>query len=135
MRAPDEQVFQDLLSGFLLDSSATSKGGNLSKNQQPILPVEAIHIAETAPHFVYMLSCADGTLYTGYTTNVARRLAAHQAGLGARYTRGRRPVTLVARWAFLTKGEALRAEHAIKRLPRAEKLRLVQLTKGEEALS
>ena len=90
---------------------------------------------ETTPHFVYLLSCADGTLYTGYTTNVARRLAAHQAGLGARYTRGRRPVTLVARWTFPTKGEALRAERAIKRLPRAEKLKLVQLANAEESFS
>ena len=90
---------------------------------------------DEAQHFVYLLSCADGTLYTGYTTNVARRLASHQAGTGARYTRGRRPVTLVAHWAYPTKGEALRAEYALKRLPRTEKLRLVQLANAGEPLS
>ena len=87
---------------------------------------------EEAQHFAYLLSCADGTLYTGYTTNVARRLAAHQAGTGARYTRGRRPVILLAHWAFSTKGEALRAEYALKRLPRAKKLGLVSLANAGE---
>ena len=87
---------------------------------------------EAAPHFVYVLSCADGTLYTGYTVNVTRRLAAHNAGKGARYTRGRRPVVLLAQWAFAAKGDALRAERAIKLLPREEKLRLVQRAQQEE---
>ena len=87
---------------------------------------------DEAQHFVYLLSCADGTLYTGYTTNVARRLAAHQAGTGARYTRGRRPVTLLAHWAFPTKSEALRAEYALKHLPRAKKLGLVSLANAVE---
>ncbi|HLV98019.1 MAG TPA: AAA family ATPase [Ktedonobacterales bacterium] len=86
-------------------------------------------------HFVYVLSCADGTLYTGYTTNVARRLATHNAGKGARYTRGRRPVALLAQWAFASKGDALRAERAIKLLPREEKLRLVQRAQDEQAVT
>jgi putative endonuclease len=84
-------------------------------------------------HFVYLLSCADGTLYTGYTTNVPRRLAMHNAGKGARYTQARRPVTLVSCWTYATKGDALRAELAIKALPRADKLRLAQATLASEA--
>lgn len=108
----------------------------MSKKQQLILPDDHIHpTSETAQHFVYLLWCADETLYTGYTTNITRRLASHQAGLGARYTRGRRPVTLLAHWAFPTRGEALRAEWAIKRLPRTEKLRLAQLTNPGESPS
>jgi putative endonuclease len=81
---------------------------------------------DTAAHFVYLILCADHTLYTGYTTNVERRLAAHNAGTGARYTRGRRPVTLVATWRFTSKGEALRAERAIKLLSRTQKWHLAQ---------
>lgn len=76
-------------------------------------------------HYVYLVCCADGTLYAGYTTNVERRVAAHNAGTGARYTRARRPVTLLATWSFHTQVDALRAEHAIKRLPRERKLALV----------
>ena len=77
-------------------------------------------------HLVYLLSCADGSLYTGYTTNVARRVATHNAGKGARYTRGRRPVTLLATWVFNSKREAMIAERAMKQLPREQKLRRVQ---------
>lgn len=106
----------------------------MSKKQQLTLPDNHIYpTSETAQHFVYLLLCADETLYTGYTTHVLRRLASHQAGLGARYTRGRRPVTLLAHWAFSTRGEALRAEWAIKRLPHTEKLRLAQLTNPGES--
>jgi putative endonuclease len=87
-------------------------------------------------HLVYLLSCADGSLYTGYTTNVARRVATHNAGKGARYTRGRRPVTLLATWVFTTKREALLAERAMKLLPREQKLRLAQAAQAtkEDAL-
>lgn len=75
-------------------------------------------------HFVYLIACADHTLYTGYTTNIERRLAAHNAGAGARYTRGRRPVTLLAAWQFASKGEALRAERTIKGRSRQQKWQL-----------
>lgn len=73
---------------------------------------------------VYLAECADGTLYCGVATDVARRVAAHNAGKGARYTRGRRPVRLLWSEAQPTRGDALRRELAIKRLPRAAKLRL-----------
>jgi putative endonuclease len=77
-------------------------------------------------HYVYMVCCANGALYTGYTTNVERRIALHNAGKGGRYTRSHRPVVLVATWTFNCKGEALRAERELKRLPRKQKLRLAE---------
>jgi predicted GIY-YIG superfamily endonuclease len=75
--------------------------------------------------FVYVLRCRDGSLYTGVTTDLARRLAAHQSGRGARYTRGRLPVRLVYRERAASRGAALRREASIKRLRRAAKLALV----------
>ncbi|MCP3136388.1 GIY-YIG nuclease family protein [Pyxidicoccus xibeiensis] len=72
-----------------------------------------------------MLRCQDGTLYTGATNNLERRLATHGRGRGAAYTRARLPVVLVWSEAVGERGEALRREAAIKRLSRAEKLRLV----------
>ncbi|GER90372.1 hypothetical protein KDW_45340 [Dictyobacter vulcani] len=77
-------------------------------------------------YYVYIVRCNDTTLYTGYTTNVERRVALHNAGKGARYTRARLPVVLMVSWQFATKGEALRTEYALKRLPRAQKLRLLE---------
>jgi putative endonuclease len=73
---------------------------------------------------VYMLECADGSLYTGITTNLDRRLAAHAAGKGARYTKGRGPFRLVYRDICAGRAEASRRETAIKLLTRAKKLRL-----------
>jgi putative endonuclease len=80
---------------------------------------------EPQAYMVYIVQCADGSLYTGSTTNVQRRVAQHNAGKGARYTRSHRPVTLLVSWSFPTKGDALRAERMIKRLPRAQKLQLL----------
>jgi putative endonuclease len=78
----------------------------------------------TSPAHVYLLRCADGTLYCGWTTDVARRLGEHQAGKASRYTRTRLPVSLAWSKAVASRGEALREEYRIKHLPRAEKLRL-----------
>jgi putative endonuclease len=75
-------------------------------------------------YWVYIARCGDGTLYTGVTIDLARRLAQHSAGRGARYTRGRGGVRLRYCEAAATKGRALRREAAIKRLPRARKLQL-----------
>lgn len=72
-----------------------------------------------------MLRCADGSLYTGCTNDLGRRLLRHQEGKGAAYTRSRRPVTLVFREGARGRSAALRREAALKRLSRAEKLRLV----------
>lgn len=73
---------------------------------------------------VYLLTCADGTLYCGVTSDMERRLAMHNGLLagGAKYTRGRRPVTLTACADGLTRGEALRLEARVKKKPRSEKL-------------
>jgi len=75
---------------------------------------------------VYMLRCADGSLYTGLTTDLARRVAEHNGagGAGARYTRSRRPVQLVYAEAAANRAEATRREAAIKQLDRAGKLAL-----------
>jgi putative endonuclease len=78
-----------------------------------------------ADHHVYVLECADGTLYTGYTTNVERRVAEHEAGEGAKYTRGRTPVELVHVETFASRSAAQSREYAIKQLSRGEKERLV----------
>lgn len=76
---------------------------------------------------VYILRCADGTLYTGITTDLQRRIAEHNGGgaLGARYTRSRRPVELVYVEAAASRAAAARREMAIKRLGRARKLALL----------
>ena len=76
-------------------------------------------------HFVYIVRCADGTLYTGYARDPAARVRAHNAGRGARYTAGRRPVRLVYRRRCRSRGDALSREHRIKRLTRREKERLI----------
>lgn len=79
--------------------------------------------------FVYMLRCRDGSLYTGATTSLPRRLAQHNAGTASRYTRSRLPVELVWSARVKTWSEALRTEHRIKKLPRGRKLELLQTAK------
>jgi putative endonuclease len=79
-----------------------------------------------AAWFVYVARCADGSLYTGIATDVARRIAAHDAGKGARYTRGRGPLTVCAVRRCQTKNAALRLELAVKGLPRAQKEALAE---------
>ena len=79
-----------------------------------------------AEAFVYLLHCADGSLYCGWTVDVERRLAAHGAGTASRYTRSRRPVRLAASFPMSDRTAARREEARIKRLPRAAKLALVE---------
>ena len=81
--------------------------------------------------WVYVLECRDGTLYTGCTDDIPRRLAAHNAGRGAKYTRGRGPLTLRYREETLDKPAALRREAAIKRLSRTEKQALIAVYNKE----
>jgi putative endonuclease len=90
------------------------------------------HVPHPQAHYVYMVCCANGTLYTGYTINVERRIALHNAGKGGRYTRSHRPVSLMATWTFNSKGEALRAERQLKRLPREQKLRVAEQMRALE---
>lgn len=75
--------------------------------------------------YLYVLECADGTWYTGYTVDVAERVRAHNAGAGAKYTRSRLPVRLLVQATFATKHEAMSAEYRFKRLTRRQKERLV----------
>ncbi|WP_291442265.1 GIY-YIG nuclease family protein [Desulfovibrio sp.] len=86
-----------------------------------------------SPWLVYLLECADGTLYCGITTNMERRLGQHNGQVpgGARYTRGRRPVRLLASRACGCKGDALRLELAVKSRPRPQKIQF--LLDGERA--
>ncbi len=82
-------------------------------------------------NFVYMIQCADGTIYTGWTTDLDGRMIAHNSGTGAKYTRGRGPVSLLYSEAFESKGDALRREQQIKKLTRKKKLELVDGSKEE----
>ena len=76
--------------------------------------------------FVYLLRCADDTLYCGWTTDIQRRLAAHRSGTASRYTRSRRPVELAVAIPVADRSAALAEEARIKGLPRAAKLRLIE---------
>ncbi|MBQ7329069.1 MAG: GIY-YIG nuclease family protein [Oscillospiraceae bacterium] len=75
---------------------------------------------------VYILQCGDGTLYTGITDDLPHRLEMHRAGKGAKYTRGRAPLTLVYRENVPSYSDALKREYRIKQLPRTEKLKLIE---------
>ena len=77
-------------------------------------------------HWVYVVECSDGTFYTGYTTDVSRRVAEHDAGNGAKYTRGRTPVTLRYTERFESKSDAMSREYRIKQLSRRQKERLIE---------
>lgn len=80
---------------------------------------------------MYVLRCADDTLYTGYTVDVAARVSAHNAGAGAKYTAARLPVVLEAQARFETKHEAMSAEYRFKQLSRAEKLDMIVRAEDE----
>lgn len=77
------------------------------------------------PYYIYLLECSDGSLYTGFTTDVGRRLKTHNAGKGAKYTRSRLPVRLVYSEEYATEHEARSRECAVKKLTRAEKFALI----------
>lgn len=77
-------------------------------------------------NYTYILRCKDGSLYTGWTNNLEKRLSDHNAGKGARYTKSRRPVELAYFESFQTREEAMKREYAIKRLTRAEKLNIIR---------
>ncbi len=81
-------------------------------------------------NYTYLLRCADGSLYCGWTNDLARRVAAHNAGTGSRYTASRRPVELVWSETFETKREAMKREAAVKKMSRKRKL---ELAAGKES--
>lgn len=76
-------------------------------------------------HFTYIIRCSDGTLYTGYTNDLEQRLVKHNNGKGAKFTRGKGPVELVYFETFQSKSQAMVREAEIKKLKRAEKLKLI----------
>jgi putative endonuclease len=84
---------------------------------------------------VYLALCADGTLYCGIARDVSARIAEHDTGKGARYTRGRGPLKVLATRRCRSQGLALRIEHAVKRLTRAEKLELVSAPAGLQRIA
>ena len=77
-------------------------------------------------HYTYMVRCGDGTLYTGYTTDLCRRTREHNQGKGAKYTRSRLPVELVYYEMYDNKTDAMRREYNLKQLTRVEKLKLIE---------
>ena len=77
-------------------------------------------------NYTYILKCKDGSLYTGWTNNLEKRLKDHNEGKGAKYTKARRPVELIYQETFETKEEAMSREYAIKRMKRREKEALIQ---------
>lgn len=93
-------------------------------HKQKLCDTPKNHNVSATLWYVYLLSCADGTLYCGITTNITRRLAQHngQCAGGARYTRGRRPVSLLASKACALREQALRLEQAVKSRPKNQKI-------------
>lgn len=85
-------------------------------------------------YWLYILRCGDGSLYTGTTDDVERRLKAHREGKGAKYTRGRGPLEVVYREALPDKSAALKREWAVKQLSREEKLRLIENVERSQGL-
>ena len=77
-------------------------------------------------NYVYIVQCADATYYTGWTNDLIKRIEAHNAGKGAKYTKSRRPVQLVYYETYATKSEAMAREYAIKQLSRQEKAQLIK---------
>ena len=82
--------------------------------------------SQQTSNYTYILRCADGSLYTGWTNDLDKRIAAHNAGTGGKYTRSHRPVSLVYYESYPTKEEAMKREYAIKHLSREEKEALIR---------
>lgn len=82
-------------------------------------------------HYFYVLECRDATLYAGYTNNLEKRIATHNSGKGAKYTRARVPVKCIYYETFETKHEAMSAEYAFKQLSRAKKFDYMRRSKSE----
>ena len=76
-------------------------------------------------YYTYILKCYDNTLYTGWTNNIDKRLSDHNIGKGAKYTKGRIPVTLVYQEGYNSKQEAMKREYEIKQMKRKDKLKLI----------
>lgn len=93
--------------------------------------LERFYMEKNNEHVFYVLTCTDGSLYGGYTNNLERRIKLHNEGKGAKYTRGRGPVTLTYYKSFDNKSDALRAEYYFKRLTRKKKDEFLIREKGD----
>lgn len=82
-------------------------------------------------HYFYVLECRDSSLYAGYTNNLEKRIAAHNAGKGAKYTRARGPVKCIYYETFTTKEQAMSAEYAFKQLKRSQKIDYIRRASDE----
>lgn len=98
-------------------------------------PVDTTAIPQNETWLCYILRCSDGTLYTGVTNDMDKRLAAHNAGTAAKYTRTRGPVEIAMVESCANKSAALKREAAIKALPRAEKLKLVEVNQKRRTMA
>lgn len=119
------------MSQCVRDLPETGKCAIITASRDTISPLfpsalRAVEGGEDVSWYVYMLRCGDGSLYTGSTTDVQKRLAVHQSGKGAKYTRSRPPVELVYTELAADRSAAFRREAAIKKLTRAEKLKLTE---------
>jgi len=88
--------------------------------------IEQQNESETKGYYAYVLQCADGTLYTGWTVNIEKRLQTHNTGKGAKYTRTRLPVKLLKYWIFENRSEAMAYENKFKKLTRQQKFKLLE---------
>ncbi len=102
----------------------SKKNSNVLNSDKPVKVLQEKDFS--TKHFVYILECSDGTYYTGWTTNLEKRINAHNTGKGAKYTRGRTPVKMVYFEELNSKCEALSREFAIKKLKRNEKELLIK---------
>ena len=89
------------------------------------LTKEMVGLVQQQNNYVYIVRCSDQTLYTGWTNNLEKRIEAHNAGKGAKYTKARKPVELVYFETFEYKSDALKREYQIKQLKRSEKEKLI----------
>lgn len=112
-----------LVKGYGVTARLLREHGILVLNENELDHLE--NLLQKSCFFLYVVECADGTWYTGYTTDIAARLRAHNAGEGAKYTRSRCPVRLIAQASFPTKHEALSAEYHFKHLTRKQKEQLL----------
>lgn len=94
--------------------------------KEPKLKMCKMVIKMEKVNYTYIVKCKDGTLYTGWTNNLEKRIEDHNAGKGAKYTKSRRPVELVYYEFYETKKEAMRREYVIKRMSRSEKIKLIE---------
>lgn len=109
-------------------STKPTKQSKSNKQIKPNESIEPIKPHKSKKNYTYMVRCRDGSFYTGWTNNLEKRIDAHNAGTGARYTKSRRPVELIYHECFATKEEAMRREWEIKQLNHKQKEKLTGMS-------